>query len=157
MGHATLIERVEDRPVETTRRPADDLLDVARALLLLQGSILVATTIEALVWAIFFPGASGSPAVMSGAAAVAILIGRTRLRADRRWARRIVFLVEGVILLTATINVAIELALAHGLPPMVALLTQIVVPVSVIALLRRSTRHPHTATTAGAGVLQGAS
>jgi len=143
--------------VETTRRPSDDFLDIARALLLLQGSILVATTIEALVWAIFFPGASGSPAVMSGAAAVAILIGRTRLRVDRRWARRLVFLVEGLILLTATINVAIELALAHGLPPMVAALTQIVLPVSVIALVRRSTRHPNTAARAGASILQGAS
>ena len=53
--------------MKTNRRPADDLLEVARALLLLQGAILIATTIEALVWAAVFPGASGSPALMSGA------------------------------------------------------------------------------------------
>ncbi len=133
--------------METTRRPADDLVEVARALLLLQGSILIATTIEALVWAAIFPGASGSPAVMSGASAVVILVGRTRLRADRDWARRLVHLVEGLILLTAAVDVAIGLALAHALPPLVALLTQVALPIAVITLLRRSARLPRTAAT----------
>ena len=133
--------------METTRRPADDLLEVARVLLLLQGAILVATTIEALVWAIVFPGASGSPVLMSGASAVVILVARTRLRTDRRWARRLVYFVEGLILLTAAINVVIGLALAHALPPMVALLTQIALPIAVIALLRRSATHPRAMVT----------
>jgi hypothetical protein len=143
--------------METTRRPGDDLLDVARALLLLQGAILVATTIEALVWSAFFPGAGGSPALMSGAAAVVIFVGRARLRADRRWARRLVYFVEGLILLTAAINVAIGLALAHALPPMVALLTQVVLPIVITALLRRSGRRPPKAAAISGGVLQGAS
>jgi len=144
--------------VETTRHPADDLLEVARALLLLQGSILIATTIEALVWAAFFPGASGSPAVMSGASAVATLVGRTRLRADRGWARRLVYLVEGLILLTAAVDVAVALALAHALPPLVALLTQVALPIAVITLLRRSARLPRTAVMPknGRAVMEGA-
>src|ERR1700716_2131638 len=111
--------------METTRRPADDLLEVARALLLLQGAILIATTIEALVWAAVFPGARGSPALMSGAAAVVILVGRIRLGVDRRWARRLVYLVEGFVLLTPAIDLAVGLALAHALPPVVALLTPV--------------------------------
>lgn len=148
---------VEDGLVNTTPRPTDDLLDVGRALLLLQGAILIATTIEALVWAAVFPGASGSPAVMSGAAAVAILLGRTRLRADRPWARRLIYLVEGVIIMTAAVDVAIGLALAHALPPLVALLTQVVLPIAVIVLLRRSARRPGTAPTPGIPVLEGAS
>jgi hypothetical protein len=143
--------------VETSRRAADDLLDVARALLLLQGAILIATTIEALVWAVFFPGASGSPAVMSGVAAIVILIGRTRLRADRRWARRLVYLVEGVILVTAAVDTVIGLALADALPPMVALLTQVVLPIAVITLLRRSGRRPRFAATPSIPVLEGGS
>jgi len=143
--------------METTRRPADDLLDVARALLLFQGAILVATTIEALVWAMLFAGASGSPVLMSGASAFVILVARTRLRTDRRWARRLVYLVEGLILLTATINVAIGLALAHALPPIVALLTEVALPISVVALLRRSARQPRTEAAPSGGVLQGAS
>jgi hypothetical protein len=147
---------LEDGPVDTTRRPADDLLDVARALLLFQGAILIATTIEALVWAVFFPGASGSPAVMSGAAAVVILVGRRRLRADRRWTRRLVYLVEGLILVTAGVDVVIGLALAHALPPMVALLTQVVLPIAVTVLLRRSAGQSRAAATPVGGVLEGA-
>jgi hypothetical protein len=143
--------------MNSDRRPGDDLLDVARALLLVQGAILVATTIEALVWAAFFPGASGSPALMSGAAALVILVGRTRLRADRRWARRLVYFVEGLILVTAAVNLAIGLALAHALPPVVALLTQVVLPIVITALLRRSGRRPRMAAAPSGGVLQGAS
>ena len=131
--------------METTRRPADDLLEVAKVLLLLQGALLVATTIEALVWAVFFPGANGSPALMSGAAAVAILFARIRVRPDRRWSRRLVYFVEGVILLTAAIDLAIGLALSHALPPMVSLLTQIALPIAVIALLRRAAAQPRAA------------
>ena len=142
--------------METTRRPADDLLDVARALLLLQGAILVATTIEALVWAAVFPGASGSPVLMSCAAGVVILVGRTRLGDNRRWARRLIYLVEGTILLTAAVNIAIGLALAHSLPPVVALFTQAVLPLSVIVLLRRSARHARTAATPSSGALEAA-
>jgi hypothetical protein len=142
--------------VETTRRSADDLLDVARALLLLQGSILVATTIEALVWATVFPGASGSPVLMSCAAAVVILVGRTRLGDNRRWVRRLIYLVEGTILLTAAVNIAIGLALAHSLPPAVALFTQAVLPLSVIVLLRWSARLARTAATPSSGALEAA-
>jgi hypothetical protein len=156
-GHRTLIRVAEDCPVDTTRRPTDDLLDVARALMLLQGAILIATTIEALVWANVFPGASGAPALMSGASAVVILIGRIRLRADRRRARRLVYMVEGLILLTAAVNVAIGLVLAHALPPMVALLTQVVLPISVIALLRRSARVPRATAVLAGAVLERAS
>jgi hypothetical protein len=143
--------------VDTTRRPIDDLLDVARALLFLQGAILIATTIEAVVWATVFPGASGLPVLMSGAAAIVVLIGRLRLRADRRWTRRLVYLVEGFVLLTAAIDIVIALLLAHELPPMVALLTQVLLPIAVIALLRRSARPRRAAASRGSAVLEGAS
>ena len=129
--------------MEITRRSADDLLEVAKVLLLLQGALLVATTVEALVWAMFFPGASGSPALMSGATAVAILVARIRLKTDRRLSRKLVYFVEGLVLLTAAIDLAIGLALAHSLPPMVALLTQFALPIAVIVLLRRSAARPH--------------
>ena len=130
--------------MEATRRPANELLEVARVLLLLQGALLVATTIEALVWAVFFPGASASPALMSGVTALAILLARVRMRPDRRWSRRVVYFVEGVILLTAAIDLAIGLALARTFPPMVTLLTQIALPIAVVVLLRRSMAQPRT-------------
>jgi len=141
--------------METARRPTDDLLDVVRALLLLQGAILVATTIESLFWGIVF-ASTGGPVVMSATSAVVILIARVRLRADRRWARRLVYAVEGLILLSATIDTAISLALAHALLPMVTLLTQIALPISVIVLLRGS-RAPRATSSRGDAVLEGAS
>ncbi len=123
--------------METARRPTDDLLDVARALLLLQGAILVATTIESLFWGFVFPGAGGA-VLMSGASAVVILVARTRLRADRRWARRSVYAVEVLLLVAVAVDIVLAAALTHALPPVVALLTQLVLPMSVVAILRRS-------------------
>ncbi len=125
--------------MDTTRRPTDELLDLARVLLLLQGSILVATTIEALIWGVVFPGA-GAPVLMSGVSAAVILVARTALRADRRWARRLVYVIEGLTLAAVTVDVALAVALTHALPPIVALLTQLVLPLSVVTLLRRSAR-----------------
>ena len=142
--------------MEMIRRPAEELLEVTRALLLLQGAILVATTIESLIWGFVFPGAGGV-LLMSGASAVVILVARVRLRADRTWARRLVYAVEGLILLTAAVDTAFSLALAHALLPMVALLTQIALPISVIALLRRSGRVARAGTARGSAGLEGAS
>ena len=83
---------------------------------------------------------TGGPVLMSGVAAVAILVARTRLRADRRWPRRLVYVVEGVTLATIAIDTALAIALTSELPPLVALLTQLVLPISVITVLRRSVR-----------------
>jgi hypothetical protein len=124
--------------MNTNTRPADDLLDIARALLLLQGAILVATTIEALVWGAFFPG--GGAALLSGVSAVVILVARVRLRADRRWSRRLVYVVEGSTVAFFAVDIVLAAVLAQALPPVVALLTQLVLPISVAALLRRSAR-----------------
>ena len=122
-----------------TPRRADDLLDVARALLLLQGTILVATTIEALIWGTAFHSAGG-PVLLSGGAAAVILVARARLRADRRWPRRLIYVVEAMTLAAVTVDIALALALTHAVPPVVTLLTQLVLPISVLTLLRRSAR-----------------
>jgi hypothetical protein len=126
--------------METIRRPADDILDVARVLLLVQGSILVATTIEAMIWGMAFTGAAGAPLLLSGGAAVVILVARTRLRADRRWTRRVVYGVEGFTLAFFALDLALAIALTGTPPPVVAVLTRFVLPLSVILLVRRSAR-----------------
>ncbi len=125
--------------MDIPRGPGEDHLDVVRALLLLQGSILVVTTIEAVFWGVIFAGA-GSPAVLSGAAAVMILIARARLRADRRWSRRVIYGVEGLTLAFLVVDGGLAIAIAGALPRVVALLTRLLLPLSVIALLRRSAR-----------------
>ena len=126
--------------MERTERPPDDLLDVARVLLLVQGSILVATTIEALVWSAAFAGATGLPAVLSGASTVVILLARARMRADRSWTRRLVYGVESVILAAFAIDAALAIALIGAYPPVVAFLTRLLLPISVILLLRHAAR-----------------
>ncbi|MEK6208194.1 MAG: hypothetical protein AABM32_11185 [Chloroflexota bacterium] len=133
--------------MENSRRRSDDLLEVARVLLLLQGAILLATTIEALIWGIAFAGGSGLPFLMSGGAAAVILVARARLRADRRWTRRLVYGLEGFTLATFAIDTILAIALTGALPPIVAILTRLVPPITVIALLRRSVRAKETPTT----------
>ena len=126
--------------MDMTRRTADDFLDVARVLLLLQGSILVATTIESAIWSLAFPGAAAVPFILSGGAAMVILVARARLRSDRRWTRRLVYGVEGFTLAFLALDLALAIALTGTPPPAVALLTRFVLPVSVIYLVRQSAR-----------------
>lgn len=143
--------------MDKTRRPADDFLDVAKVLLLLQGSILVATTIEAVIWGMAFAGAAATPFLLSGGAAVVILVARARLRADRRWTRRLVYGVEGFTLAFFALDLALAIALTGTPPPAVALLTRFVLPVSVIFLLRQLARATGTPTPRTTSALEGAS
>ena len=126
--------------MHTERRPASDLLDIVRVLLLVQGAVLIATTIEAIVWGLAFAGAPGVPVLMSGTAAAIVLIARVRLRPDRRRTRRLVCGVELFILATFVLETGLAIALAGTLPPAMAILTQLVVPISIVMLLRRSVR-----------------
>lgn len=141
--------------MDTNRRPADDFLDVARVLLLLQGSILIATTIEAAIWGMAFVGAAGTPLLLSGGAALVILVARARLRGDRRWTRRLVYGVEGFTLAFFALDLVLAIALTGTPPPAVAMLTRFVLPVSVIFLLRQSART--TAALRGTTAVEGAS
>ena len=139
-GHLSLIRRLDHQRMQTTRRHNDELLDVARVLLLVQGAVLVATTIESLFWTLVFPGAAGAPFLMSAVAAVLVLVAGGRLRADRSRTRRIVYVVETVILANLVIDLALAVVITGHVPPIVALLTRFVLPLCVIALLRHSTR-----------------
>ncbi len=124
-------------PLHQRSWDAAGLLDVVRVLLLLQGAVLLATTLEALLFGIAFTGMPGAPFLLSGASALAVLVGRARLRPDRN--ARVVYAVEGVVLVTFAIDTALALFIAHAAPPVVAILTRFALPVAVIALLRRST------------------
>lgn len=123
--------------MDPTRRTNDDLLDVVRALLLLQGSILLVSTLEAAIFGAAF-GGSGTSVVLSALAATLIFVARARLRPDRSWIRRFVYVIEGVTLVTLAIDTVLALAIARALPPVVVLLTRLALPVCVLALLRRA-------------------
>ena len=139
-GHLSLIRRVDHLRMESTRRPTDELVDVARVLLLLQGAVLFATTIEALFWTLVFPGAAGTPFLMTSVTALLVVVAGARLRGDRSWTPRIVYGVEVVILVNLLIDLALAVVITGHVPPIVALLTRFVLPLSVIALLRQSAR-----------------
>jgi hypothetical protein len=139
-GNAALIQRTDTSLMDTNRRPAGDFFEVARVLLLVQGAILVATTIEAVVWRMAFAGASGVPVLLTGGAAVMILVARARLRVGRGWSRRFVYAIEGFTLAFLALDLALAIALTATPPPAVALLTRLVLPLSVIYLIRQSAR-----------------
>jgi len=134
-----LILAIKHGRMDNHRKPADELLDVVRALLLLQGAILVASTIESVIWGFIFPGAAGQ-LVLSGGSAAVLLVACVRLRPDRTRSRRLVYLVEGLILASVAVDIVLAIALTHALPPLVALITQLALPLSVITLVRRSAR-----------------
>jgi hypothetical protein len=71
-----------------------------------------------------------------------VLVAGARLRADRSWTRRIVYVVETVIVVNLVIDLALAVVITGAVPPIVALLTRFVLPLSVIALLRQSVRAP---------------
>ncbi|HET8569352.1 MAG TPA: hypothetical protein VFM93_10250 [Candidatus Limnocylindria bacterium] len=118
-------------------RTLEQLLDVVRALVLLQGAILVAATIEALIWGSAFGGGAAT-AVPSAAAAAALLVARANVGNERRWARRVLFVVEGALIATIAIDGALALLITRALPPATALVTRLLIPLAVIALLRRA-------------------
>ncbi|MDQ6858534.1 MAG: hypothetical protein M3Z65_06015 [Chloroflexota bacterium] len=122
-----------------TSRAADDLLDVVRVLLLVQAGVLLANTIEALFWGFVFPGA-GPSALLCGIAALVIMIARSRLRADRRGPRRLIYVVEGLTVTFFAVDAVLAIALTHALPPLMTVLTQLGVPLAAITVLRRSAR-----------------
>jgi hypothetical protein len=112
---------------------------VVRVLLLVQAAILVATTIEAVIWGLAFR-APAATALLSGMAAVGLLIGRTRIRADRAGTRRLIYVIEGALLVALVVDALLAVALVGALPPPVAQLTRLVLPISVIGLLRHVAR-----------------
>jgi hypothetical protein len=130
--------------MQIARGPAEELLDIVRVLLLVQGGVLLAATIEALIWSIAFAGATGLTFLLTAAMALTLLVARARLRADRRAAHRLVYIVEGLLIATLGIDTALAIGLTGAVPPPVAILTRFVVPLSVIALLRRAGQ-PNTA------------
>jgi hypothetical protein len=138
-ANGRLTVRRHDPLMSEATRPQ---LDVVRVLLLLQGAVLLATALEALLFGIAFMGAPGLPFLLSGGAAAAVLLGRARLGPDRD--ARLLLAVEGLILVTFGIDTALAFFITHGAPPAVAILTRFALPIAVLALLRRSTTAPST-------------
>ena len=120
--------------MDTRQRSTGDLIDVVRVLLLLQAAILIVTTIEALVLGMAF-GAGAAPAAFSATSALAILFARARIRSG---SRKPLYIVEGTLLLSLAVDAALMTFLRGGTPPLTTLITRGLIPVMVVALVRRS-------------------
>ena len=118
-------------------RPRADLIEVAHILVLLQGAILVARTIEA----VFFLGFAGPASVVSlavtASAAVLTLATAGGLARGSRWASRWTRIAESGVIAVTCIDLALALALTgEPLGPM-ELSVGFAIPIAVIVLLRR--------------------
>lgn len=110
---------------------------IARLLVLLQGAVLVAATIETLVVMSAMGGCALPNLVLTGTAAVLTLLAARGVGRGGRWARRWTIVAEIGVLGLVAIDLLIA-AFLGGLEllPMTAVL-RIGVPIAVIALLRR--------------------
>lgn len=118
---------------------------IARLLVLLQGAVLVAATIETLVvMSAMDPGALPT-LVLTAAAAVLTFLAAWGIGRGSRWARRWTIVAEAGVLLLVAADLAIAAFLGGlELVPMTVVL-RIGVPIAVITLLRRPRTRPAAA------------
>jgi hypothetical protein len=126
----------DDGGMERTSGQTGDLVEVVRVLVLMQGAILVATTIEAALFSVAFGPAAGPAVLLTGGAAVLTLATSRGLGRRRRWARRLTVGAECAVLAGALLELALSLLLAGAAFGVVPTLTRLVVPIIVIVLLR---------------------
>ena len=121
----------------TRSRDPLDLIGVIRLLVFVQGAILVAGTIEAIVF-LSFIGPSGAGAVLlTAAAAMLTLLAAAGIGRHSRKARRWTLLAETGVLVLAGADVVLALFLAGGAVTPATLVLRVALPLSVIVLLRR--------------------
>lgn len=117
-------------------------LEMVAVLVMVQGAILVGATVDALLF-LSFTGPAGGPAVVvTAACAAATLLTAAALAGGSQLARRVTFVAEALVLLTGLVDLALALALAGGPPPLATVLTRLVLPATVLALLRRARAVP---------------
>jgi hypothetical protein len=126
----------DDGGMERTTGQAGDLVEVVRVLVLMQGAILVATTIEAAIFSVAFGPAAGPGVLLTGGAAVLTLATSRGLGRGRRWARRLTVGAECAILAGAILELALSVLLAGATFGIVPTLTRLVVPIVVIVAIR---------------------
>lgn len=114
-----------------------DRLAVAHILVLIQGAILVASTLESVVFLAFAGPASRVSLGLTGSAAVLTLAAAAALARGSGRARRWTLAAESGIVVVTLVDLALALLMTGEPLGPVALLAGLVVPVAVIAILRR--------------------
>lgn len=119
-----------------TLRPRSDLWEVVHVLVLVQGAILVARTIEAVFFLAFTGAAVAVSLGLTAAAAVLTLVTVAGLARRSRRARRWTLIAESCVIAVALVDLVLDLVMTGELLGPVELLTRLALPAAAIALLR---------------------
>jgi len=130
----------DDAGMETdSRREPEplDLVEVIRALVLVHGAILVASTLEAALFLAFVGPIAIPTVVVTGLFAVLTLATAAGLGRRARWARHLTIVAEAVVFLGGLVDLVLAILMTHAPLGPVPLLTRLVAPAAAIVLLRR--------------------
>ncbi len=114
-----------------------DLMEVAHVLVLIQGAVLVAGTLEAVVFLSFAGAAGGISLALTAGAAMLTLATAAGLARGSRPARWWTLLAESGVLAVGIVDLVLALLMTGEALAPVPLLGGLVVPAAVIAILRR--------------------
>lgn len=112
-------------------------LDVMWAVVFLQGSILVATSLESLVINIGTGFAIAPILLFTSLAAFVTLMTAKGLRRRRSWARRVTIVTEWLVLVVGAAEVVATVALAGTAPQLMPVAVTVVMPIAVLVGIRR--------------------
>lgn len=140
VSHRRLIDSADSVGVKTEPTPTQmhEMLAIVWSLVLLQGAILVLSTIESLVVNATQGFALIAVSALTGTAAALALLSARGLRKRKRWARRLILVAEWFVLTLGSIELVATQFLDAAGPDIVPILTGVVAPVTVLVLLRRT-------------------
>lgn len=118
--------------------PVQGLLDIVWAIVLLQGGFLILLTIESLVANAVQGFALIGITIITGLAATMTLVAARGIRRHRRWARRVTMVGEWFLLVFGVIELLATQMIDPSGADLIPLVTGIILPVSVLVMLRRS-------------------
>lgn len=120
------------------QKPPGSRIDVIRILLLVQGGIAVTTTLGVVILGAAVGGPLLGSALATGTSAVLFLwLARAVSHGSRR-ARRVAMWVESGVIFGFAVDLLLSLLLARRPLELVPVITQLVMPIAVIRLLRSS-------------------
>jgi CHASE2 domain-containing sensor protein len=129
--------------MDTTAAPigsppdATGSMDIVRTIILTQGAILVASTIESAIFAGAFGPNAMFGVVLTAVAAVLTLGTSAALGRGSRRARRWTLIAEGAVLAGGILDLALMVLMTGSFLGPVPALTRLVAPLVVIVLVRR--------------------
>ncbi len=134
---AVMFEPMTSTPeIKRSSQRLMQFLDVLRALVLLQGAMLLLVALEAIVMVAFAGPAIAGIFLLSTGATVLTFLTVRGLRKLRRWARRVTIVSEWGLIVFATLDLLLTFALVGSPPPLIPLMVGFVIPIAALSLLR---------------------